>query len=173
MEVPSALLGVVIGAILGGLSNVGLEIYKRHRDKKTIASLLAGELSSLLDMTDKRNYKALYKDILVRLEEGGDVAMPDVLGDYPSLDPGLEKVLVKVGMLPGDLPERIARFYQQLGGVRLDMKRLGQQTCQGNPAVILREDLSLWEDTEQLGRQLVADLRKTAGTGHRRLASRW
>jgi len=161
------LLGVIIGALIGGLSNVFLEAYKRCRDKKAVASLLAGEISGILTMTEIRGYKSLYERLLDRLEQGEDIPTPDILGGQPSLDPGIQASLDKIGLLSQDFPERLALFYQQLSGIRLDIRRLAEGKYDGRldrKIALIREDLSLWNKTEKLGNALVVDLRKEAGT---------
>lgn len=163
----AAILGAFIGggAVIG--SNVILESYKRHRDRQGTASALAGEIAAALAMAQARHYVENFTVIAERLEHGDERPFPAIVSDdHRGLEPVLRAYLYRIGMLPGDLPERVAQFYSYLGGIKTDLLRLADGEFRGRPAdaaVLTREDLRLWvTDSVPLGQRLVTDLRAVA-----------
>jgi hypothetical protein len=154
----TALLGVIVGTILSG---VGLENYKRHKDRQGTASAIAGEIFGILQMSDRRQYVALFTAFLAELDAGRDVAIPPIIHADQDLDPVVKAYMQHVGLLGGDLPERVVTFYQQVAGVRIDMVRLSNGTFgtdMAPKAHIIREDLALWNETVALGNAIRDDL---------------
>jgi hypothetical protein len=103
--------------------------------------------------------------LLTRLEAGQDVKFPNITGDDPpKIDPVAEKHLDRVGLLPQNLPERIATFYTYMRGIRIDLVNLakGEFTDPKMQAAVIRADLVLWADAVQLGNGLWTDLRTVA-----------
>jgi hypothetical protein len=117
----TAIIAAAVGATAAIMSGLGVEAYKRHRDRKGIASAIAGEISGIIMMTAKRRHVERFQGALERLDRNEPVVIPGILGVEPKLDPVVEKNLDKLGALGGDLPERIAHFYQFLMGIRQDL----------------------------------------------------
>jgi hypothetical protein len=93
-------------------SGILLESYKRHRDLQGTASAIAGEIYSIIHMSEKRQHAAHFAMLLTRLEAGEEAEFPNITGgDPPNIDPVIEKHFDRVGLLPHNLPERIATFY--------------------------------------------------------------
>jgi hypothetical protein len=158
-QVFAALFGGIITVIFSGIL---LESYKRHRDLQGTASAVAGEIYSIIHMTEKRQTAAHFGVLLARLEAGEKVEFPDITGgDPPKIDPVIEKHLDRIGLLPHNLPERIATFYTYLRGIRIDLANLykGQFSDPKIQAGVIRADLVLWAETIQLGNTLWVDLR--------------
>jgi hypothetical protein len=158
----AALLGALVSVIFSGIL---LESYKRHRDLQGTASALAGEIYSIIHMSEKRRHAADFAMLLTRLEAGQDVKFPNITGDDPpKIDPVAEKHLDRVGLLPQNLPERIATFYTYMRGIRIDLVNLakGEFTDPKMQAAVIRADLVLWADAVQLGNGLWTDLRTVA-----------
>jgi hypothetical protein len=112
-----------VGAMTG---NVIVEKYKCYRDKRSIASALAGEICAIIDIADRRQHVRFYESILVILAQGNDVSLPHLIVDPHKLDPIAEKHLDKIGLLGSELPEKIAKFYTYLSGIRHDIHALAQ-----------------------------------------------
>jgi hypothetical protein len=161
----AVLLGAIFGAILSG---VGLESYKRHRDRQGTASAIAGEIFAILQMSAKRNYVSWFHGMLSTLDSGTDLKVPDILRRPIELDPVISKYLDRIGLLGEDLPERIVTFYHQIMGIRSDLARLADGKFDGVPnasqikANLIREDLALWDETVALGNTLRDELRAIA-----------
>jgi hypothetical protein len=156
------LLAAVITVIFSGIV---LESYKRHRDLQGVASAVAGEIYSVLHIVEKRGTPAHFARLLAELEAGRDVEWTDVTGGDPAQDdPVIKAHLERLGSLPDNTPERIATFYTYLRGIRIDVQNLAKGVFKEKSAqaAIIRADLGLWADASQLGKDLWADLRKTA-----------
>jgi hypothetical protein len=169
-QATAALLGAFIGASAGVTSGVALEMYKRRRDRQGVASAVAGEIASILYMTNKRGHVGYFERLLPTLDSGLDLEVPIAAivprGDYR--DPVADKYMDRLGLLPSDYAERIIRFYTLLAGVRLDIKRLTSGEYNGDPsamASLIREDLQVWAEATQLGEQIEVH---PVSTGHRR-----
>jgi hypothetical protein len=116
-------------------------------------------------MAEKRQTAAHFAMLLTELEAGKEVHYPDITGgDPPKIDPVVEKHLDRVGLLPDNLPERIATFYTYMRGIRIDIVNLakGQFPDPKLQAAVIRAALVLWADAVQLGNRLWADLRTIA-----------
>jgi hypothetical protein len=72
----SAILGSFIGASAGIGGGILLEAYKRNRDREGFALALAGEIFSLLHITEQRQVAQGYASLLPKLDAGTDVKMP-------------------------------------------------------------------------------------------------
>jgi hypothetical protein len=160
-QVFAALLGALLTVLFSGIL---LESYKRHRDLQGTASAVAGEIYSIMHMSEKRQHAAHFAMLLTRLEAGEEVEFPDITGGSPQIDPVIEKHLDRVGLLPHNLPERIATFYTYMRGIRIDVVNLakGEFSDPKIQAGVIRADLVLWAEAVQLGNSLWADLRTVA-----------
>lgn len=154
----TALLGVILGV---GLSGVGLESYKRHRDRQGIASAIAGEIFGIIEMSERRQYVPWFTGMLAELEAGRDVAIPNIVAN--ELDPVIKAYMGQLGLLRGDGPERIVKFYRYVMGIRIDLVRLSEGKLDPREkAHLIREDLGLWGETVRLGNALHRDLHAIA-----------
>jgi hypothetical protein len=162
-QATAVLLGAFIGASAGISGGVALEMYKRRRDRQGTASALAGEIASILYMTEKRGHVALFENALPTLDAGQDVPVPDIAPGREFRDPVADRYLDRLGLLPWNLPERIVRFYTLVVGVRADVQRMASGEFTGKPssmAAIIREDLAVWKEATLLGSQVVTELQK-------------
>jgi hypothetical protein len=158
----AALLGVIIGALLSG---VGLESYKRHRDRQGLASALAGEIFAILHMTSKRNHVVWFTAMAKQLEADQPVKIPDIVQRPLQLDPVIASLVDRLGLLGANLPERITTFYHYVNGVRLDIVNLVDGKFDHDlkqKANLIREDLALWDETIKLGGDIRKDLHRIA-----------
>jgi hypothetical protein len=174
-QATAALLGAFIGASAGVTGGVALEMYKRRRDRQGTASALAGEIGSILHMTQRRGHVQYFERLLPTLDAGQDVTIPILAPAGDHRDPVAEKHIDKLGLLPSDCAERVVRFYTLVAGVRGDLRRIAAGEFTGNPrdaAYVIREDLQVWSDATELGEQLVAELRKIAASPFRRIQDR-
>jgi hypothetical protein len=155
-----ALIAAIVGAsavILGQLLN---EAYKRHRDRQMTAKGIAALIHGTLAMTERRSYVAYFEELLRRLARQEPIKFERLLV-RSGPDPITERYLDRVGLLAGDLPTRIAEFYQVLTGVQIDLMRLGDGEFDGNPAgaeTMIRADIGLWKEFEAKAHILVRDL---------------
>jgi hypothetical protein len=173
----AAIFGALIGGSVVIAGNITIEAYKRSRDRRGTASALAGEISAILHIATIRRHVAGFARLAELFEVGQEPLVPNVVSDAElELDPVAKTHLSGFGFLPGDLPERIVRFYTLLQGVRFDLRRLHHGEYRGrsrDAAGLIREDLNLWTGTiDPLGNQLVADLQLAAKPWHYRMAKK-
>jgi hypothetical protein len=165
------LLAAIVGAsavILGQLLN---EAYKRHRDRQMTAKGIAALIHSTLAMTERRSYVTYFEELLRRLARHEPVKFERLLV-RSGPDPITEQYLDRVGLLAGDLPTRIAEFYQVLTGIQIDLMRLGDGEFDGNLAgaeTTIRADIALWKEFEAKAHVLVRDLETHASAPMRRV----
>jgi hypothetical protein len=160
-----ALVGVFVGASAAIAGGVALEAYRRCRDRQGTASAFAGEISSIFKMTARRNHVATFTNILARLKAGTDVEIPRITQGRDYRDPVADRFLDKLGLLPGDIPERTVQFYSMLSGVRLDIERMADKEFDRMGKIsIIEEDLEIWQDAAKDAEILVADLRRAFGS---------
>jgi hypothetical protein len=114
-------------------------------------------------MAERRKYVELFEDILQKLDAGIDQPIGRITYSREYRDPVADRFVDKLGLLPGDLPELIVRFYAVLSGLRLDLDRMsdGEFNLQAK-AKVLREDLGLWRDNVILGKDLIEELQRVA-----------
>ena len=164
-QASAALLGAFIGASAGVTGGVVLEWYKRRRDRQGTASAVAGEIASILYMTERRNHPAFFERMLPKLDAGEDVPVPAIAPGDDQRDLVADRYLDRLGLLPSDYAERVIRFYTLVVGFRADVRRMTSGEFKGKPSVmasIIREDLEVWREATQLGHQLVTELGKVA-----------
>jgi hypothetical protein len=170
-QATAALGGAFIGASAGIAGGVALEMYKRRRDRQGTASALAGEIASILYMTNRRGHVEYFEALLPTLDGGDDVSIPILAPSGDHRDPVADRYIDRLGLLPSNCAERIVRFYTLLAGVRADVRRLSSDEFKGNPsamAALIKENLLVWKEATRLGDQLLTELRKIAAP-HRRV----
>jgi hypothetical protein len=162
----AALLGAAIGGCAGIVGSLVTYVLQRGRDKQGAASAIAGEIASILDMSEARHYVELFTSFAESFEAGHEPKIPNIIkGRDDELEPVIKIYLDKIGLFGGDLPERIVRYYSVLHGIRFDIERLIDGEYIGHPknaAWLIRHDLDLWKENETLGRQIVVDLKNMA-----------
>src|SRR5277367_4150652 len=85
------ILGQITVTILAALmsvffSGILLESYKRHRDLQGVASALAGEIYSIIQITQRREHPKTFAMLLANLEADQTIDWADVTGGDPSKD---------------------------------------------------------------------------------------
>ena len=100
--------------------------------------------------------------MLSSLEAGTNIEVGNIYGHAsPQLDPIIANHIQHLGLLSIQerLPERITTFYSYLQGIRIDLISLDERNIESKIFVI-KEDLELWNVTEELGKTLINDLRE-------------
>jgi hypothetical protein len=75
--------------------------------------------------------------------------------------PVLNAYISRVGVLGGDLPQRAARFYTLLAGLRLDVKLIAAGAYNSKPhvaAAVMTNGIKEWQIISVEGKHLVQDL---------------
>jgi hypothetical protein len=160
----AAILAALITVLFAGIA---LESYKRHRDLQGVASALAGEIFAIVHISRKREHAKNFAILLANLRAGQTIEWPDVTGGDPSQDdPIIKSSLDRVGLLPSNIPERIATFYSYMRGIRIDIMNLSKGTFKDPHAQanIISADLVIWDEASKLADDLWRDLRNIAAT---------
>jgi hypothetical protein len=160
----TTVLAALITVLFAGIA---LESYKRHRDLQGVASALAGEIFSIVHISRKREHAKSFAMLLANLRAGQSIEWPDVTGGDPTQDdPVVKNNLDRVGLLPHNIPERIATFYSYMRGIRVDIANLSKGAFKdaNAQANIISADLVIWDEASKLADDLWRDLRNIAAT---------
>jgi hypothetical protein len=143
MEQAFAVLG---GAFIGGsamlCSGIVVEAFRRHRDRRAIALVIAGEISALTNRSAPR-------PLIQQMAAPGQGESSSFPGEAEVLAPiAIERVIDRVGLLGGDLPFRIAAYLAHL------------RRCRAMSASQANKDSALanWREAHSLGEALMTDL---------------
>jgi hypothetical protein len=159
-----AILAAIITVFFGGIV---LESYKRHRDLQGVASALAGEIFSIIYISRTRQHAKNFAYLLANLRAGQTIEWPDITGADPTQDdPVVKANLDRIGLLPRNIPQRLATFYAYMRGIRIDIVNLSKGVFNNSEAQanIVSADLAIWEEASRLGDDLCQELRDIALT---------
>jgi hypothetical protein len=159
-----AVLAAIITVFFGGIM---LESYKRHRDLQGVASALAGEIFSIIYISRTRQNAKNFAFLLANLRAGQTIDWPDITGGDPNQeDPVVKANLDRIGLLPRNIPQKIATFYAYMRGIRIDIMNLSRGAFKSPEAQanIVSADLTIWEEASRLGDDLCQELRDVALT---------
>lgn len=159
-----SLVSVMVGGVIAMLGNVVQDSLKHSREKKSTASALAASIQGSLDMVERRQYIQFFEHNLAALRQGVPLQFGRIVAYENLIDPIAERYLDRLGLFDADLALKIAGFYSNLMGIRLDLQRLHAGELKGVEVQIIEEDLRLWKQTDTDGREAVARLRKVAGS---------
>ena len=160
------LLQLIVGAMLGALAAIALERHKHATDRRGVASAIAGEISAWIYGVEMRGQVEEFTAHAVRVRSGQAGQGPYAWIDTESnRDPVLTAYINRIGVLGGNLPERVARFYTILESLRSDLRRLAGPELVGKPdaaADVIEKGLELWKQAATDGKKLVQDLQAVA-----------
>jgi hypothetical protein len=162
------LLTALIGAATAVLAGIPLESYKRHRDRRSTAAVLAGEMASLAHITERGELVKNLETMLRAFESGQNFVVPKVYVVPPEYGPIFEKQIDKLGLLPVDVSDRIVRSYTYLLAFRASMVNLASGVFDASPnsaqakAALVRAVLALMTDMTTVGMPLIDELRVIA-----------
>jgi hypothetical protein len=163
----TALVGVVIGAVLAGGAQVVVEYYKRQDDRRGIASAVAGEVAGIIFTEQARQLSVQFSTLSVQLRAGTAPPPPWAFHDASyEATPVLQAYMSRIGSLGGKLPAEVAYFYSLYDSVRLDIKILAGGFYNNDPAAAaghIDRAVALWRVAEPEGKKLIADLQSICG----------
>ncbi len=106
------------------------------------------------------------KEYVEKLRSGENTPLPLVIRDI-KFEEVYKANVDKIGLLGGDIPERLASFYTYLFNLRGDLRavEVGEYENRGLDATafLVEQNLELWRKLESHAEQLVVDLRSIAG----------
>jgi hypothetical protein len=158
----SELIGVVIGGVIGLTGSILPHLYEKYRARKSARAMAFAYVSGILRMEEIRQHGSLYQQNLDGLRSGASQSLMKIFGAEDSRDEFQSALIGQVGLLEPDIARDMVMFCNMLEGLRVDLKsmNLGQMD---NLAIdqkikILEGDLKLWNDTQDLGRDLIRRL---------------
>ena len=160
----AALFGSIATAIAIFGGGLAVEAYKWRRDRIGMALALAGAIDALLGLIETRDMTKELRGALAELEAGRPVEFASLIRENAPYEAITLSYANHLGGLGSDLPFRIARFLTYMQGLQHDLTRIEQETSKPRlQAMLIRRMGPLWDQTQDLGRGLVADLRTAAG----------
>jgi hypothetical protein len=160
------LLAGLIGAFVGAMSNVFVEIFRRTCDGRALASMLAAEISSLLEISELRSYNAGAEMVLAKLQAGEDVQVPNFIGDIDRWIRTYLENMERVGLLGPELAGEVTLFYQLIRSVAMDVSRLASEPFDGATKVrFVSETIQVFQSAQEVGARAVHGLKAFAANG--------
>lgn len=159
------LYAAIITASIALIGKMAFDFFDRYRERRAIASALAGELQAIIDLSNTRQ--------LVPLLEGLNLAAPiERCRLLQSLPPPLSEATVfksianRIGILSTDLAFDISRTYSVVSGMRqmfghLSSENFSKDEFEGQTAQIGRL-LEILQRDLPVAHKLIADLQDVA-----------
>src|ERR1700685_2800818 len=158
----SELIGVVIGGGIGLTCSGPTHLYEKDRVRKSASTKAFAYVSGVLRMEEIRQHGSLYQQNLAGLRSGTPHLMK-ILGAEDARDEFQSALIGQVGLLEPDIAKDMVMFCNMLEGLRIDLKAIGLGQLDDLPidqkVKLLEGDLKLWNDAQDLGRDLVRRLR--------------
>lgn len=156
------ILGIILGAILGGVGKIVFEAYKRRQDRKTVAAAIAGEISATIRNANLKQLPAYFQDLSANLKSAAPRLPPWAIYDTSVKEaPVAEAYMARLGELGPDLARRVTEWYSTMAAIRLEVKILAAGARNHDPhgaAAMIDGALALWDAAEPAGNQLMEDL---------------
>lgn len=146
VQLAAVLLGGLL-AIAGGIfTTVFRDEQLQRRESRNLALAFKGEITSLIELMQERNYLTRIADVIEQIEQSGQpFYMPfRVRFEY---DRVYRENVGRIGILKPPLAEQIPLFYTRLTSVLEDLASLGDGTYTGLELAIL---LRIYRDTHRL-----------------------
>ena len=146
-------LAVIGGAFIGGsamlCSGIVVEAYRRHKDRRAIALVIAGEISALTNERAQRR-------VAERLSRPEDAAGVSPIGGTQLASWTIDRLIDKVGLLGGDFPFRVSAYCAHLRECQAAFARM--KAGGGATSASPHDARISWEDACSVGRGLMRDL---------------
>jgi hypothetical protein len=161
------ILGIILGAILGGAGKVVFAHYERIQERNGIAAALAGEISAVLNNADLKMMPAYFAGLAVQLRGPTPPLPPWIIIDLTYEPTPIAKAYIgRIGALGPKLAQRVAHWYSLYGAVLLETKILASGMHDADPLGAARRidgGLALWARAEADAKDLIAALMALSG----------
>ena len=120
-----SLVGVFLGGMIALAAAFGAQFYQDYREAIVLRSALAGEMSAIIDIVEKRHIIEMVEDALQETEQQNKVVFPDfsVKGEYFNVYRGAAST-GKLGSLKADVARNVATFYTYAEAITEDYMSL-------------------------------------------------
>jgi hypothetical protein len=158
------LWGVVVGGVIGIAGSIIPHLWAQSRARASARASARAYVSAILEMEKIRQHGANYRAALNALRAGSAQSVPRIYGaeDYRPDDETQKALLTQLGFLDADIAAELVLFFSMLKGLGADLKAiaLGQldNLSVADKIRVIELDLKLWDDTQALGRKIVARL---------------
>ena len=152
------LLQTALGGILALAGGVCAHWYGHRQERKNIAHALAGEISAILDIVERRNYE---KDIQKTIQSAKQTGEPwrFTILMRKNYFPIFESNAENIGLLRSDLAKGVAKFYVLCKGISEDVSPDSfESETQVESISRLENLLVLFQEARTTGQQLVTRL---------------
>jgi hypothetical protein len=160
----SDLIAVIVGGAIGIAGSIVPHLWTQSRARASARASARAFVSAILEMEKIRQHGATYRTALNALRLGSPQSLPRIYGAEDSRpDDETQKVLLgQLGFLDADVAADVVLFFNMLNGLRVDLKAMALGQLDGLPIAdkirVIELDLKLWDDTQALGRKIVARL---------------
>jgi len=151
MQIIHTLSAVVVGGLLTTFCQLILNWHKNKQAARQVALAFKGEIESLLLITEKRKYIEL-------LEEAINLGQPFYFRITFSYFNIYDRNADKIGLLKGDLPQKISTFYTQAYAILEDILDIQEEhSYMSREETIGRQQemLRLAKDTIEVGKDIL------------------
>lgn len=155
MSTVSTILVAFVSAFLGAGSKLGIDSWTRISESRSLAAILAAEISATLSSIKQRRYVEISQETLNVLKSGRDVKLVDFVPTSETLDVAYKAAVteLKLGMVGPELAALVTKFFRQLNGIVGDIKRYGTNSASASIA----EKKSYLEDALRVSEETLAD----------------
>jgi hypothetical protein len=159
-------LGVIVGGVIGITGSIAAtiipQILTRRRAKASAKAITRAYILGILRIEEVRQQGALYQNNLTALRAGITNDLFRIYGAEDMSDDFQRSLIEHVALLEPDIAADVIQFCNQLDGLRIDLKAMAlgrmDQLLVQQKIDILEKDLKLWNETQALGRKVVARL---------------
>jgi hypothetical protein len=160
----SDLLAVIIGGAIGIAGSIVPHLLTQSRARASARASVRAYVSAILKMEEVRQHGTAYRQAVSDLRSGSLQSLPRLFGaeDW-AIDETQKALTNQIGLLGADVASDFVLFCTMLDGLKADLKAIARGRLDDVPIpekiTIVEEDLKLWDDTQELGRKIVAHLR--------------
>ncbi|WP_250538841.1 MULTISPECIES: hypothetical protein [unclassified Caballeronia] len=120
-----AIVGTIVGGLIGFLSSAGNDVLKNRRESRALAHSFRGAITSLIEIAEARKYDAVLQSHIQHIQAGNPKIVLRIRAsrDYVEI---YKRNVDKLGALKGDLPELIPAFYTYVNSLLEDVDCLAR-----------------------------------------------
>jgi len=148
-----ALLSLIVGVLLGGVSNAVVGSYAAFRESQGIAEALISEISTITELIEQRGYINTLNTLITRLQNPAhqptyqDIFSVSITQDYFAV---FNSVCPRIGLL-GPLSGGVTRFYGLSKVLIEDVNSLRQPLLQHYINMVTLAQMMLNQGSEVIG----------------------
>lgn len=174
VAVSSSTLTALIAALVGGgvaiLTGAALELLRDQRKGQQLSHAIAGEISALLEIVQKRGYSESLRQLCAQARGGNARVLK--INIQRTYFPVIEANLQNIGLLPVELPLLIPRFLTLSKSVLEDFSSMHSGSMDNayhqELSTFYDELIPVFDDAIKTGREIITVVAIMYGSPHRR-----